>query len=73
MIWILLTDLFVITADTAYYFYVNDDWNGASDGSVGFMAGFNQTNFYYTVDGMNNLGRFFCDHGRYRLLFLCVC
>ena len=49
-------DLFVITADNAYYFYVNDDWNGNPDGFAGFMAGFNPTNFYYTSDGINNLG-----------------
>jgi hypothetical protein len=49
-------DLFVITADNAYYFYVNDDWSGTHDGIAGFMAGFNPTNFYYTSDGINNLG-----------------
>jgi len=51
-----LTDLFVITADTTYYFYVNNDWNRAPDASAGFMVGFNSTNFYYTSYGMNNLG-----------------
>ena len=49
-------DLFVITADNAYYFYINDDWSGTPDGIAGFMAGFNPTNFYYTSDGINNLG-----------------
>lgn len=49
-------NLFLITADNAYYFYVNDDWSGTPDGIAGFMAGFNPANFYYTSDGINNLG-----------------
>jgi len=49
-------DLFVITVDNAYYFYVNDDWSGTPDGLAGFNSGYNPTNFYYTSDGINNLG-----------------
>jgi len=49
-------DLFVITADNAYYFFINDDWSGVPDGSAGFIGTYNPTDFYYTSDGVNNLG-----------------
>ena len=40
-------NLFIITADNAYYFYVNDGWSGTPDGSDGFASGYGPTNFYY--------------------------
>ena len=47
-------DLFIITADNAYYFYVNNpSWSGTPDGIDGFESGYNPTNFYYTeADGL---------------------
>lgn len=49
-------ELFV-TADNAYYFYVNDgDWSGPPVGTASFISGSNPTNFYYVSDGTNNLG-----------------
>ena len=47
-------DLFIITADNAYYFYVNDGWSGTPDGFDGFASGYDPTNFYYQ-DGAGNL------------------
>jgi hypothetical protein len=49
-------NLFIITADNAYYFYVNNGWSGIPDGIANFAAGYNPTNFYYVSDGVNNLG-----------------
>lgn len=46
----------MIAVDSAYCFCVNDDWSGASDGTVDFIMRFIPTHFYYTSDGMNNLG-----------------
>lgn len=43
-----------ITTDNAYYFYVNDDWNGDPVGSDGFAAGYSPQNFYY-ADEYGNL------------------
>ena len=41
-------DLFIITADNAYYFYVNKpSWSGTPDGIDGFASGYDPTNFYY--------------------------
>jgi len=49
-------DLFIITADNAYYFYVNDGWSGTPDGIANFATGYDATNFYYVSDGETNLG-----------------
>jgi len=49
-------DLFIVTADNAYYFYVNDDWSGDPAGKAGFVGAYGPTNFYYISDGVNNLG-----------------
>lgn len=51
-------DLFVITADNAYYFYVNNpSWSGTPDGAPqNFVPGYGPTNFYYTADGTDKSG-----------------
>jgi len=48
--------MLIVTADNAYYFYVNDGWSGTPDGKAGFVGAYGPTNFYYTSDGVNNLG-----------------
>jgi len=49
--------LFIITADNAYYFYVNNpSWSGTPNGIANFVSGYDPTNFYYISDGVNNLG-----------------
>jgi len=48
--------MLIMTADNAYYFYVNDGWSGTPDGKAGFVGTYGPTNFYYTSDGVNNLG-----------------
>ena len=48
-------DLFIITADNAYYFYVNNpSWSGTPTGFDGFELGYDPTNFY-NQDGVGNL------------------
>jgi len=51
-------DLFIITADNAYYFYVNNpSWSGIPDGGpANFVSGYGPTNFYYTADGTHKSG-----------------
>ena len=48
--------LFLITADNAYYFYVNDGWSGTPDGIASFGSGYGPTNFYYIADGTYKSG-----------------
>jgi len=51
-------DLFIITADNAYYFYVNNpSWSGLPNGGpANFVSGYDPTNFYYTADGTHQSG-----------------
>ena len=48
--------LFVITADNVYYFYVNDDWSGTPVGIANFAPGYGPTSFYYVADGTDKSG-----------------
>lgn len=41
-------DLFIMTADNAYYFYVNNpSWSGDPHGIANFASGYDPTTFYY--------------------------
>jgi len=51
-------DLLIMTADNAYYFYVNPltDWSGIPNGKAGFVNPYGPTNFYYIANGNNASG-----------------
>ena len=39
-------DLYIMTADNAYYFYVNGDWTGTPAGAAGFVGGYTPSTFH---------------------------